>query len=99
MLGSKLTKTELVFVHKVFLNIYTLHKIKAYTQGNSWGGGQGKEERHLNKEGVKGADPPPSPNSGYSLWLALHNHGSSVSMVQHLWIQPLFSIFKNCAYK
>ena len=35
MFGSKLTKTELVFVHKVFLNIYTLHKIKAHTQGNS----------------------------------------------------------------
>ena len=35
MLGRKLTKTELVLVHKVFLNIYTLHKIKAYTQGNS----------------------------------------------------------------
>lgn len=35
MLGRKLTKTELVLVDKVVSNIYTLHKIKAYTQENS----------------------------------------------------------------
>lgn len=54
MLGSKLTKTELVFVHKVFLNIYTLHKIKAYTQGNSWGGGAGEGGKTLKQGGGQG---------------------------------------------
>ena len=59
MLGSKLTKTELVFVHKVFLNIYTLHKIKAYTQGNSWGGGQGKDGQEL-RVGLEFFHPAPN---------------------------------------